>query len=122
MEFKVTNRHGSNWFLLYVDSDVTEDVVVGVYGYIYVNEGEVSTLTINKPATKLTYKVGDTFSADGLVLNAPIPSTNTMTLYVSTGYITNFDGHTFTANEVGEHTVLVTFAGQTIEYTITVEA
>lgn len=121
-EFTIKNVGGSNWFHLFVDSDVTEDVVVGVYGYFYVHNSEVSELTIKNPATKLTYKVGDTFSADGLALNAKIPSGTPMTLYVSTGYITNFDGHTFTANEVGEHTVLVTFAGQTIEYTITVEA
>lgn len=121
-QFDVTNKGGSNWFYLYIDSAVTEEVVIGVYGYFYVNSGEVSNLSINKPATKLTYKVGDTFSTEGLALDAVLPSGTTKTVYATTGFITNFDGHTFTAAEVGTHTVLVTFAGVTIEYEITVEA
>lgn len=124
-EFTIKNVSGSNWFYLYVDSDVTEDVVVGVYGYFYVHNSEISELTIKNPATNLTYKVGDTFSTEGLVIDTIITgnyASENKTLYVSTGYVTNFDGHTFTADEVGEHTVRVTFAGKTIEYTIIVEA
>ena len=121
-EFAITNKGGSNWFFLFVDSDVTEDVTIGVYGYIYANEGEVETITVNKAAEKTTFKVGETFSAAGLVVDARIPSSNTKTLYAQTGYTTNFDGVTFTADQVGEQTVVVTFAGVTTTYTINVEA
>ncbi len=117
-EFDIHNVGGSNWFNLYIDSSVTTDVQIGAYGFIYVNDSEVEEISINKEATKTTFKVGETFSADGLVLNAPIPSSNTKTLYVSTGYTTSLDGVVF--DEAGTYEVVVSFAGATATYTITV--
>ncbi len=118
-EFDIHNVGGSNWFNLYIDSDVTTDVQIGAYGYIYVNDGEVNEISANTEGCDLTFKVGDSFSAEGLVLSAPIPSSNTKTLYVTTGYTTSLDGVVF--DEAGEYEVTVTFAGVTTKYTITVE-
>ena len=117
-EFDIHNVGGSNWFNLYIDSDVTTDVQIGAYGYIYINDGEVSEISANTSAAKTEFKVGDSFSTEGLVVNAPIPSSNTKTVYATTGYTTNLDGVVFEA--AGEYTVDVSFAGVTTTYTITV--
>ncbi len=119
--FEIRNTGGSNWFHFYVDYNATKDTSFGVYGYFYVYDGETNAPSINKSAEKLTYKVGETFSSEGLVLNAAIPSSVTKTVYVQSGYTTNYDGYTFTKDDVGTHTVTVSFAGKTTSYTINVE-
>lgn len=121
-EFDVTNVAGSNWFWLNVDSNVSSDVDLGVYGCFYINDGELSELSINTQATKLSFTEGETFSSNGLVLDALLPSTTPKTVYVQSGYTTDLDGHTFTAEDVGTKTVTVTFAGKTVTYDITVTA
>ena len=77
-------------------------------------------ISVLSDAKKLTYKVGETFSSEGLALSAKITNIN-QTMYISTGYTTNYDGHTFTADDAGTHDVIVTFAGKTVSYKITVE-
>ena len=119
VSFDIHNVGGSNWFYLYVDSDVTTDLQIGAYGYIYVNDGEATIHGIKVQPNKTTFAVGETFSTEGLVLDAYITSSNTKWLYAQTGYTTNLDGVTFT--EAGEYTVEVSFAGATYEYTVTVE-
>ena len=119
VQFTMKHSGGSNWFYYYVDCSPTTDVSFGVYGYFYVHDGEVNDPTIAK-SPKTTYKVGESFTTEGLALNAVLPSGSSKTLYVTTGYTTNFDGHTFTASDVGTHTVTVTFAGKTVSYPITV--
>ncbi len=112
---------GSNWYFYYVDCTPTKDVSFGVYGYMYVNDGELSSLSVNKSAEKLTYNVGEEFSSKGLVLNADVATTYVKTVIARTGYTTNYDGYTFTKDDVGTHTVTVSFAGKTTSYTINVE-
>lgn len=119
-QFDIKNVGGSNWFYLYIDSDVTNDVDFGVYGFFYINDSELSELTINSAATKVKYKVGETFSSEGLVLNATLPSSTTKQVYAQTGYTTDLDGYTFTAEDVGTKTVTVTLSGKTVTYEITV--
>ncbi|MBP3401553.1 MAG: bacterial Ig-like domain-containing protein [Clostridia bacterium] len=119
-EFTVKNVGGSNWFHYYVDCNPQKDVVFGVYGYFYVHDGETNDPTINKTG-KTTYKVGETFTTEGLVINAVLPSGNNQTMYITSGYTTSIsEGYTFTAADVGTHTVTVTFAGKTVTYPITV--
>lgn len=122
-EFTIKNSNGSNWFHYYVDCDITTDVVLGVYGYFYVYNEEVDSISINKPASTTTFKVGETYSSKDLILDAPITMSSVgKTLYAQTGFTTNFDGHVFTADDVGKHTVVVTFAGETCTYEIEVTA
>lgn len=116
--FDVHNVGGSNWFNLYIDSDVNTDTKIGVYGFIYVNDSEVGEISIAKEASKTTFKVGEGFSADGLAVNARIPSSNTKTVYATTGYTTNLDGVVF--EKAGEYEVIVSFGGKTASYTVTV--
>lgn len=116
--FDIHNVGGSNWFNLYIDSNVTVDTQIGAYGYIYINDSEVELQGIKKAANKTEFAVGDTFSAEGLVLDAYIPSSNTKWLYASSGYTTSLDGVTFT--EAGNYTVEVSFGGKTVTYEITV--
>ena len=119
--FEIKNTGGSNWFHFYVDYNATKDTSFGVYGYFYLYDGETNAPSINKSANKTAYKVGETFSSEGLVLNALIPSSVNKTVYAQSGYTTNYDGRTFTADDIGTHTVTVTLAGKTVTYQITVE-
>ena len=119
-EFTIKNAGGSNWFYLYVDSNPTTDVVIGMYGYFYVYNEEVDSISVNKQAEKLTYKVGETFSSKGLIVNVPITMNNSKTCYANTGFTTNYDGRTFTADDLGTHTVTVTFGDNTTTYVIEV--
>ena len=116
--FDIRNVNGSNWFNLFIDSNVNVDTQIGAYGYIYINDSEVELHGIKKAANKTEFAVGETFSAAGLVLDANIPSSNTMWLYASTGYTTNLDGKVFT--EAGTYTVEVYFCGKSLTYEITV--
>ena len=116
--FDIRNVNGSNWFNLFIDSNVNVDTQIGAYGYIYINDSEVELHGIKKAANKTEFAVGETFSAEGLVLDANIPSSNTMWLYASTGYTTNLDGKVFT--EAGIYTVEVYFCGKSLTYEITV--
>ena len=87
------------------------------------NFGTLHHIKVGTPASKLTYVVGETFSSSGLVLTGYDAENegeaNTQTY--STGYITDYDGHVFTAQDVGEQTVTVTYSGKTVTYTINVE-
>jgi hypothetical protein len=118
--FEIKNTGGSNWFHFYVDYNATKDTSFGVYGYFYIYDGETNAPSINKSAEKLNYRVGETFTSKGLVLNAVIPSSVNKTVYVQTGYTTNYDGYTFTQDDIGTHNVTVNFAGKTVTYQINV--
>ena len=115
---------GYNYFDLYLNNTeaLGSDVKIGMYGYVEILDGETHAPTVKQSATKTTFKVGDTFSAEGLILNVFLPNTYGRDMFVWTGYITNLDGHTFTDSDVGTKTVTVTFAGKTCTYEITVTA
>ena len=100
-------------------NDVQSDVQIGVYGYFFIEESEMTGVSVSAKASDLTFKVGETFSSDGLILKANGSMKST---FVESGYTTNYDWYTFTAKDVGTQTVTVTFAGVTTTYTITVEA
>ena len=50
-------------------SNVSEETKVTMYGYFYC-EGEVNSISLHKQASKTTFKVGEKFSTDGLVVKA----------------------------------------------------
>ncbi len=123
--YEVTSgaAQGNNtWFA--VRNDVTADTSFSVWGYFNV-EDDINSLGIKTPANTLTYKVGETFSAEGLRLQ--ILSTiegakaNYSEFEIYSNFTTNFDGKTFTASDIGSHTVTVSFGGATVTYTIVVE-
>lgn len=111
---------GSNWFYYFVDCSPTKDVSFGVYGYFYVYDQEVSEVSIAKNANQATFKVGERFSTEGLIVNATLPSGSTKTAYAATGYTTDLDGYIFTAADIGTKTVTVDFGGKKVTYKITI--
>ena len=86
--------------------------------------GTLDHIKVGTPATKLSYEVGETFSSAGLILtgyDAANEATANTTTY-SSGYTTNYDSHTFVAEDIGNKTVTVTYSGKTTTYTITIGA
>jgi hypothetical protein len=79
-------------------------------------------ITKVKNPTIIAFRVGDLFTSTGLVFQL----TTGAEAGTNSGYIynfdTNFDGHRFTASDVGTHTVTVRFADATYTYNIQVRA
>ena len=123
-ETTMAKAAGYNWFKLYLKNTeaLKSDVKIGMYGYVEILEGETDAPTVKQEATTKTFKVGETFSAEGLILNVFLPNTYGRDMFVWTGYTTSLDGKVFTADDVGTHIVMVTFAGKTCTYEITVTA
>lgn len=120
--FTMTHKQsGTNWFNYYVDFSTDKDVSFGVYGYIYFNDGETTGTAVNTASAKTVFKVGESFSTDGVVVTAKMNDTGARAIYAETGFTTNYDGKIFTAEDVGTHTVTVDFCGKTVTYTIEVE-
>ena len=84
-------------------------------------------ISVSVPATKLNFGLGETFSAEGLVLAATgVKNSNGsdtyQRVYISQNYKTDLDGYVFTEADVeaGKKTVTVTFAGYTATYEVAV--
>jgi hypothetical protein len=116
-------QSGYNFFELYLNNTeaLKEDVKIGMVGYFQLPNGETDAPTVKREAAKTEFKVGESFSAEGLVLNAFLPNTYGRDVFVSTGYTTSLDGYTFTSEDVGTKTVTVYLAGKTCTYEITVK-
>ena len=101
-----------------------EGASLAIWGEFYA-DGLDGNISIVQAAKTLTYKVGDTFSTEGLVIQGK-SSVNAYGMstwarvYIAENYVTNYDGHVFTEEDVGTKTVTVSFAGKTTTYTITV--
>ena len=94
--------------------DAKEEIVLDTYGYIVpVNLGDI---TLASAPTKLSYKVGETFTTEGMSI--------TTTISGKASYITNatvdYEGRVFTANDIGTHTVTVKFRDFTATFEIQV--
>ncbi|MBO5328084.1 MAG: hypothetical protein J6B04_02790 [Clostridia bacterium] len=108
-----------NNFTLTLLSSLTEDASITLYGYFYC-ASEISKIEISNAASKTTFKVGETFSSQGLMLK-PTGSQYDR-VYVYTNIATDYDNHVFTADDIGTKTVTVSFGGVTCTYNITVTA
>ena len=115
-------KGNNTWFA--VRNDVEADTSFTVWGYFNV-EDDIKALGIKTPASKLTFKVGETFSAEGLRLVIAALNENATANYdefeIYSNYTTDLDGKVFAASDVGVHTVTVSFGGATATYTIVVE-
>ena len=113
--------YGNNiWFA--VRNEVTEDTAISIHGY-YDLESDVEVgVKIRNNANKTTFKVGEKFSSEGLTLrlnnDKPVSGNAYYGYAVIYNYTTNFDGFVF--DKAGSYTVVVSFAGYTVEYTIEV--
>lgn len=77
-----------------------------------------NTMHVLQEATKKTFQVGDTFTSEGLLVDIPNDTAFQDTV---ANYITNYDGYTFLASDVGTHTVTVRFGHATVTYDIVVQ-
>ena len=101
-----------------VGSDIKAGTVVYITGYFY-TVNEISDLTVKNPASKLSFKVGETFSASGLTLK-PVAANSWFSEVVIYNYTTDLDGYVFTSDDIGAKTVTVSFGDLSITYQITV--
>ena len=95
--------------------DAAEEIVLDTYGYI-LPDGLIEDVALASAPTKLTYKVGETFTTEGMSI--------TVKVYGMESYITNatvdYEGKVFTADDIGTHTVTVTFRDFTATFEIEV--
>ena len=106
-------------YALKVLGNVNTETKITMHGY-FACEGEVNGINIMKDASDKTFKVGESFSSDGLVVKAN--GTNYDEVIIS-NYMTNIaEGYVFTASDIGTKTVLVSFGELTTSYTVTVTA
>jgi hypothetical protein len=77
----------------------------------------LSSISVDSPATTLSFTEGDTFSSAGLTLTAKYTSGTEEA--VTTGFTTDLDGKTLTTSDT---TVTVTYNGKTVTYNVTVAA
>ena len=102
-------------------SDVQETTSFTLRGFFGSKE-EITGLSLFSEADKTTFSVGESFSSNGLVVK-PLCSEELEALYsevVISNYTTNYDGYTFTSEDVGVCTVTVSFGRLTLTYDINV--
>ena len=112
---------GNNiWFA--VRNSVEEATSITAYGYIDVTD-DVDSIEISFQASKTTFAVGESFSAAGLGIRIKPDKAASGAYYGECTnyytYTTNLDGVVF--EEAGSYEVVVSFAGKTVTYQITVE-
>ena len=107
---------GAN-FALKLLSEVTEQTSIVMNGFFHC-EGEVTSVSIYKAASKTTFKVGEKFTSDGFVLKA---NGNKYDDVVIANFLTSIEeGYTFTASDVGTKTVTVAYGEYSVTYDITI--
>lgn len=102
-------------------SDVQETTSFTVRGFFDCKD-EIAALSLYREANKTTFSVGESFNSNGLVIK-PICSEELEDIYSDvfiSNYTTSYDGYTFTADDVGRHTVVISFGELTLTYEISV--
>lgn len=119
-----SNTVGLNHQVVFL-SETAKDASLTVYGEFYA-DGLDKGIVVGQDANKLLFKVGETFSSEGLALRGQssviyIGATNTWDrVYITSNYKTDFDGKVFTMDDIGTKTVTVTFGGYSTTYQIEV--
>ena len=80
--------------------------------------GEVAAISVIQNPNKTTYRVGEAFASDGLIIKATDVNGNEQN--IESGFTTDLDGHVFAEEDVGTKTVTVTYEGQTAQFTVQV--
>ena len=110
LTFAIQDSHNSFYACdhrIILVNDAAEEIVLDTYGYFYTAE-YVEEITIGNLPDKVVYQVGETFTNEGLTVKTTLTPW-TMTTYV-TNYSLDYVGKTFTADDIGTHTVTVSFA------------
>ena len=104
-------------YALQLLSNVTEETKVTMYGYFHC-EGEVNSISLHKSASKTSFKVGESFTTEGLVVKANGDKYDDV---VIANYLTDIEeGYVFTAEDIGAKTVTVAYGEYIVTYDITV--
>ena len=104
-------------YVLALKSNVSTETKLTINGFFHC-EGEVTSVSTYKAASKTTFKVGEQFTSDGFVLKAHGDMYDDV---VIANFITSIEeGYTFTASDVGTKTVTVAYGEYTVTYEITV--
>ncbi len=86
-------------------------------------DNEMSGISVEPNSKhKTTFAVGETFDASKLELKVSSSLGSAGNVRITNNITTDFDGRTFTADDVGEHTVTVVWNGLPTTYKITVTA
>lgn len=119
--YTLPNTDENTMYYLYVTSKNAQLASLKLY-YETAAAFSLDHVKITTPATKTVFNVYDTFDCTGLVLTGYDGSNEATanTKEYSNGYTTNYDGHKFTLEEVGNHTVTVTCNGKQDTYQISV--
>ena len=80
--------------------------------------GEVASISVAQNPNKTTYRVGEAFASDGLIIKATDVNGNEQN--IESGFTTDLDGYVFAEEDVGTKTVTVTYEGQTAQFTVQV--
>ena len=119
-EFEFTVNPGSSIgcnYALKLLSDVVDETKVTMHGFFHC-EGEVDRISIHSQADKKSFKVGESFSTDGLVIKAH--GTNYDEVVIA-NYLTDVEeGYVFTADDIGTKTVTVAYGEYIVSYDITI--
>lgn len=121
------NGTRGGWIKVIAKGDIQKGASYEAYGYYkssdYLDfDGINNTFKVQSEAKKKSFLAGEKFTSEGLMLRMYEDkcSSNTDTGYV-TSYETNYDGHTFTNDDVGTKTVYVKFGSVTLSYDIEVK-
>lgn len=102
--------------------DVATDTAVTIYGYFKTYDDEIQGIGINAATTcKTTFRVGERFSAKNLTVDVTQHKGQSGDVNIA-NFTTDYDGHVFTAEDIGTKTVTVSWNGLTTTYEITVTA
>lgn len=97
-------------------NNVTEETKLTMHGYFYCRD-ELNGIEIWQEAERTTFTVGETFSREGLVIQALGEQYDDV---IICNYTTNFDGYVFTETDVGTKTITVYFDEFSVTYDIEV--
>lgn len=105
---------GEKIIVSYTEGDVTKTAEAA--GYVVIpSDATVESVSVDASKAKTSYRVGDTFSTEGLVVKAKFSNSAEVEV---TGYeVSNPD-----MSKAGKQTITVTYEGKTATYEITVSA
>ena len=105
---------GEKIIVSYTEGDVTKTAEAA--GYVVIpSDATVESVSVDAAKAKTSYRVGDTFSTEGLVVKAKFSNSAEVEV---TGYeVSNPD-----MSKAGKQTITVTYEGKTATYEITVSA
>lgn len=123
--FKFTrNNIGLNYgtnYMIKMEGNASAGSSFSVYGWYKACKEDIGVgMKIKDSNHKTSFKVGEKFDSSKLRLMFDVRKNDNDNNPNIVNYVTDYDGYTFTQNDVGKHTVTVYWYGNTVTYDITV--